>query len=247
MNLRRFILHSLCAALLVFLLLLALAFAGGGPMVFVMAWELIVGWLDFLQRTPPHIIPEWTSLMFVAGCAGATILGVHWFFGWLHGHRTSTATSAENSMSTPWRWRWTLGISGVIGLVCLMAMGLVGIVHQAAWMIASDEPTRVYKGGGYWARHVADRIWQDGVLHGTNATPEGFTMENYREHWGKDYRLFKLVDEHEQLQGVIVWRRPERYGPDFIAVTDEGRQKLFRGHELPKVIELYSARMRPVW
>ena len=247
MNVRRLIWRWLSAALLLFLLLLGLAFSGGGPVVFVIAWEIVVGWLNVLKRPLPRVEMDWVAAGSMVICAIVTIWGAHWFFGWIYRHRASAVASGEGTAARPWHWRWTLGILGVVGVVCLMAMSLVGIVHQAAWMVVSDEPTWVYKTGGEWAGRIADRLSQDGVLGGTNTMPEGFTMGTYREQWAKDYRLFKLVDEHEQLQGVVVWRRPESYGPDIIAVIDQRRQKLFKGRELPKVIELYGSRMRPVW
>ncbi len=247
MKVRRLILRGLSAVLLCFLLLLALAFAGGGPVVFVMAWEIVTGWIEVAKRPLPSVTMDWVAAGSLTVCAIATVWGAHWFLGWIHRHRATTVSGNSSTGSNPWRWRWTAGVMGIAGLVCLMAMSLVGIVHQAAWMAVSDEPTWVYRTGGEWAGDIAERLMIEGLLAGTNATPQGHTLDTFRKQWAKDYRVFKLVDDQEQIQGLIVWRRPESYGPHIVVVTEQRRQKLFKARELPKVIAQYGSRMRPVW
>lgn len=229
--------------LLAILALIALVMLG--PVGLRIGWELLTGWWGFLQRVVPLVVARADQLPAFVFTLGVVLGGLHWFLGWLRKHQRSIADGG--SEKPPWRFRWTSTIAGLIAASTLMAMAGIGIIHQTGWMLTSDEPAWVYRTGGVWAGRVADRLWQEGVLAGTNQAHEGFGLEAYREQWAKDYRVFKLVGDQEQLQGVIVWRRPEGYGPDIIVVTELGKQQFFKAHELPKVMELYRSRMRPVW
>lgn len=93
--------------------------------------SLLFGWIPFLLHTLPRMKVDWPSVG--VGCVALVLFtgGVH-VAGCLWRRRTPDGPS--------WRFRWSL--AAVAGIFLLFAAGIsiVGIVHQAGWMINSREP-----------------------------------------------------------------------------------------------------------
>ena len=95
------------------------------PLTLAFGWiKSAIRFASALQLSSATIV--W-SLIIVAVLIG----GTHVF--------CESVRRASNS-AAPWRWRWTCGFYGALGLVLFASAALVGIAHQTGWMISSDEP-----------------------------------------------------------------------------------------------------------
>lgn len=92
---------------------------------------ILLGWLFFLFRTLPRMNADWPSVF--VGCLALVlfITGIHW---------TGRALR-RNATDTPrWKLRWSIGTVAVVFLLFAAGISLVGIVHQAGWLLTSPEP-----------------------------------------------------------------------------------------------------------
>jgi hypothetical protein len=107
---------------------------------------LLLGWVDFLQRTLPKVSINWAGIGMVTVCSLLILAALHSFCGWLA--RACFAKQAG------WRWSSTFAIYGMLWTVFLTAMSVTGVVHQVAWLAASDQPWMVRS----WSKISALRL-----------------------------------------------------------------------------------------
>jgi hypothetical protein len=134
MTLGRFLTAIFCAAAIVeFLACLGLTGPGQA------AWELLVGWIPFLSRTWPIVTVDWAGVAAAAFCLTVGGAGLHFFARWFYAQRAK-ARSPEARTGQPWRLRWTAAIIAVLVLMFVAGITVVGLSHQAAWLLTSPEP-----------------------------------------------------------------------------------------------------------
>jgi prepilin-type processing-associated H-X9-DG protein len=97
---------------------------------------LLFGWIGFLVRVLPQVRVDRPSV--AVGCAALVLFaaGVHWMGkGWAR-----RFPGAEGAAQQKWKRRWSLTIVAAVCLLFAAGVALVGIVHQAVWLINSPEP-----------------------------------------------------------------------------------------------------------
>jgi hypothetical protein len=134
----------IATALAVFVVILSML--GLLPNVLEIPFVILFGWIPASKRLAGNLPFSAGELGLFLGGSVLLILGLHWFL----------------QQRKPWRFRWTVALSGGGALVLLALMSLVGVTHQLGWILISKEPvfTRVGKGFGERAglMHVATAI-----------------------------------------------------------------------------------------
>lgn len=95
---------------------------------------VLAGWLFFLQRVGPQIVPDWGSVATAVVCLAGLIVGLQWFLGWLYAHPGQDGAPARR-----WQFRWTMMILSVVVLLFVAGISFVGATHQIAWLFTSPE------------------------------------------------------------------------------------------------------------
>ncbi len=91
---------------------------------------------SFLVRVVPQINVNGGTVATAVLCLISLAVGLHWLLRWV-----CTAVRPE----AVWRWRWTLGLLGLVVLVFVSGTAAIGVTHQAVWLFRSPEP--LYRGG----------------------------------------------------------------------------------------------------
>jgi hypothetical protein len=117
----------------VFLLLLSCA---GIVFPLQAVFYLVVGWYSYVRRVMPQLGVNWPIVAAAGACLAAVGLGSHWFLSWIYG-------SVAHERAEPrrrWHPSWTAAITAGILLVFIAGICVVGIAHQTAWLVTSDQP-----------------------------------------------------------------------------------------------------------
>lgn len=117
--------HVLASLLILALVVLAILTTAAD------AFAVVFGCIYFLVDVLPRVTVYWPSV--AVGC-GAFVLftaGVHW---------AGKTWRARTNAATRWRFRWSLSIVALVCLLFAAGIAFVGIVHQSAWLAASDRP-----------------------------------------------------------------------------------------------------------
>lgn len=99
------------------------------PVPFKVGFALLTGWAVFLVRTLPKVSVSWSGLGMGVLCSLILIGTLHSFCKWFARSRNGEA----------WKWGSTLAIFGLAAVLFLATMGITGLVHQIAWLAASNE------------------------------------------------------------------------------------------------------------
>lgn len=202
-------------------LLIAILFPQTGIWIFA---ELLLGWFGFLKRILPQITTNWDLIGTALVCLVGFFAGSHWFLRWLTQYiteRKRAGSDADESEPAPvapsWKPQWTLAINGLIWLSFFIGMSSIGIVHQAGWMAASDEPMMVVTRGGnspqrmakfiyiYFAAEKIDTAQElESVVIGVK-TPD--TLQRLLSRTDPNHvRAYLLVEDGCRVYGAIVFR-----------------------------------------
>src|SRR4026207_1944526 len=112
--------------------LVAFFLLAASPDLLLLPFTLAFGWVKSAQRFVSLVSISPSTLLSGLLLVTVLLVGTHSFCQWIQ--------RARPGLPRPWRWQWTCGVfSGPI-LVLLASAGLVGIVHQTAWMATSGEP-----------------------------------------------------------------------------------------------------------
>jgi hypothetical protein len=108
------------------------------PNVLEIPFVILFGWIPATKRLADNLPFSAGELGLFLGGSVLLILGLHWFL----------------RQRKPWRFRWTVALSGGGALVLLALMSLVGVTHQLGWILISKEP--VFARRGKWVRDQVD-------------------------------------------------------------------------------------------
>jgi hypothetical protein len=110
----------------------------------LMFW-LAVGWLPYLARVSREMRPDWNAVATGAGALAAFTLGLHLFLKWLSTATQRNSTKDGNEVVTlrttsAWKPRWTAAIVAIIVMLFVAGTATIGMSHQTAWLLNSDQP-----------------------------------------------------------------------------------------------------------
>jgi hypothetical protein len=234
------ILKRLSLALIV-LMLVGMTF----PELLLIPWALGFGWIGSLVRLVPHLSPSLGALSMALIGLLVLIVGTHWFCAWLH----QRLQSADGANGSGWPWKWTLALHGGLWLVFFAVMGIVGIVHQVAWMAASGEPVFV-SGKGRWKARAALNI--AAVTLRMAADEAGWSLAKTQAgFWNSDsgsgkagdpvweqHQVIFLSGDGDRLAAAIVIPRDPRWRKQagLVMVQPEGKVAYERETKLPEIL-----------
>src|SRR5687767_11727497 len=95
---------------------------------FQMFGLLLIGWMLHAIRIAKETVLDGSATLTAAMAIEFFVGGLHWL-----------ARRWRERSQAVWRWRWTLGITGL--LLCLATAGIaaVGIAHQSIWLASAPK------------------------------------------------------------------------------------------------------------
>jgi len=192
---------------IVCLVLAALAFLGVG-FVWVLQAPVVLafGWVKYLRKTLPTIVPNWALIGAGVGALGAAVVLFH--------------AIARILSKEAWNAKWTFLWSGLVVFMFAIGAAAIGVVHQTAWLATMpDDFTQT------------DPRWRvmTGVAH-LHGAAMGFAVEHERaphlhelkelvqdpkrwtDPWGTPYEYSVLKDGPAEIRSA---------GPDRQGGTDD--------------------------
>jgi prepilin-type processing-associated H-X9-DG protein len=130
------------SAIVVFLAVAVLAALMAAPDI---AGALILGWLFFLGRVLPRISMDGAAIAVALAALLLFTTGIHWLGRQWH-HRSS----AQPESGTGWKVRWSLAVVASVFLLFAAGICLIGIVHQAGWILTDKQPLLGQKLKTFW-------------------------------------------------------------------------------------------------
>lgn len=125
---------------------LNIAFAGGIVVASLVgaAWDpsdeivpdLWFGWAPYLSNTLPKVTVRWDGMWWFCISLICAMVVFHLLITSI----MNRVKSAEQRASKPWRWRWSLILPALTVVMFTAGISLVGITHQAAWLLTSSVP-----------------------------------------------------------------------------------------------------------
>ena len=125
---------------------------------FDVPFALLFGWAPFLFRTVGRIAVDGPSVA-VGGLALVLFtIGLHWA-----GHAWRRQRGTPESAPSAWKLRYSLAL--VAALVVLFAAGIsvIGITHQAVWLLRADEPLFGTSLKTRWPAHPVNNLKDIGI------------------------------------------------------------------------------------
>jgi hypothetical protein len=235
------------------LLFVAIAFPQTGVW---MIFELLIGWIGFLKRILPQISANWDLIGMALVCLAGFFAGSHWFLKWMwtalaeRRRELEDIGSKPTATTTPWKPRWTLAINGLVWMSFLIGMSSIGIVHQAGWMAASEEPVMVVKRGGNSPQMMANLIFvtfvsedirdRQGLESAVKEMKTRDTLDRLISRVAADQvRAYLLVNDAGTVHGAIAFRTVysgQFYGQ--IGVYDSREKPARKSMEREQLLEI---------
>jgi hypothetical protein len=232
-------------------LLLLIPAAVTVPELLLVPWALAFGWINSLGRLLPRLDPPLSVVIVAMSALLVLVVGTHWFCGWLH-PRLLAADAPGDAKRRSWPWKWTLALHGGLWLVFFAVMGLVGIVHQVAWMAASGEPMFASRTGrikaGIALNHAATALRLAGDEAGWNLakTQVGFWSADSGQKSGspvwEQHQVVFLPGDGDQLGAAVLIPRDPRWREQagLAVVQREEGVHFHRGSMLPEILAEYQ-------
>lgn len=232
------------------------------PGLLLVLWTLAIGWVSSLERLLPHLAPSPGSLSLALIGLLIVVAGTQWFCKWLW-RRFQSANGgggAGGANARGWPWKWTLALHGGLWLVFFAVMGLVGIVHQVAWMASSGEPVFVSRTTRIKARialiNAVTTLRMAGDEAGWNfaKTQSGFWNTdsgrgNMSDPVWEGYQVIFLPDNGDRVAAAIIIPRDPRWREQvgFTVVQPEGEARHHSGTALAEILARHqNAASRPL-
>lgn len=174
---------------------------------FEMPRSIVWGWLLFLYHTLPRMTVDWPSVF--VGCLALVLFttGVH----------AAGRTWRRNAPEGPhWKLRWSLATVAVVFVLFAAGISLVGIVHQAGWLLTSPQPRYVqtirWNGGGYSPnnlKQIALAMHNYHDTYGGKGPPGGtFTPQGEMLHSWETYSLVFIGYSTGEIDFKMPWNHP---------------------------------------
>ncbi len=198
---------------------------------------IIFGWIAFAGDVAPKLSVDWPTVAVAFAAVALFVAGVHWVA------RTWRLRQASEpgQITSRWKLRWSLAMVAAIFLLFTAGLGIIGLVHQTAWLLDSKRPLLSQASpafGGYNANPINNLKTIGLGLHsyegtyrklpsGGTFTPEGEMLHSWETH------LLPYIGYYERdLDMKVAWnsannRRyfesiiPEFINPSFRTVDIE--------------------------
>ena len=112
-----------------FFILVAKMMLRGWFWILQVPYQLVVGWVPYLNRVTSEVQPDPATVVSAVGCLVAVTVGLHLFLRWL-------ATSAGRG----WPWKRSVQVLLLVVLLFVSGLAVVGLVQQTGWLIRTPEP-----------------------------------------------------------------------------------------------------------
>ncbi|RLT21709.1 MAG: DUF1559 domain-containing protein [Planctomycetota bacterium] len=106
---------------------------------------LLFGWIYFLLKTLPSVQPDWSAIGLALITLAFLITGIHRAGRRWANDPAKTAgvgfdsVGASEPSPVAWKLRWTASLVIALLLIFTAGISVVGVVHQAVWMMTSQE------------------------------------------------------------------------------------------------------------
>jgi hypothetical protein len=97
-----------------------------------LVYHFVFGWWLYPARVGPQVTVNWPGTITAALCLLLLAVGLHRFLRWLAAGLSSGAVA--------WKFRWTAGILALVVVTFAAGICVVGITHQAAWLLTDPHP-----------------------------------------------------------------------------------------------------------
>lgn len=115
-------------------LLVFLSFAMGMAFLIEIPARLVIGWLIFAVETFPKAAVNRVMLVNALITLVLLCVSAHYLFRWFYNQGEAKAKAK------PWRIGWTLSLVSLLILMFGASIAFIGGVHQAIWLVTSEEP-----------------------------------------------------------------------------------------------------------
>jgi len=150
---------------------------------------LAFGWIGFLERVVPQVQVRWDIVTSSALCTMVLVVSAHLFLRWLY---REIGGSDGSSAARRWHKRWTLSGAVAVLLMFSAGIGMIGVIHQTAWLARSPVPLIRARFGEHLNRpRCAMRLKQIGYAIQQYASDNG-------GHYPEDWRTL-LLNENESV------------------------------------------------
>lgn len=173
---------------------------------------LLAGWAFFVARVAPEITVNWSSSLVALLTVGILGLGLHRFLRWFY----PSVTNASPGDRT-WRRTWTAICLATAVLMFWVGICMIGVGHQLAWLVTSDEPFVDRQGFDYFNRQSSNNLKVIALaLHNYHAKskslPAGGSFNQFGEPLhGWQSRLLPFIDLislHSRIDFQSAWNDP---------------------------------------
>ena len=138
---------------------------------------LVFGWIYFLLKTLPNVQPDWSAVGLALITLALLIAGIHSAGRrWANGRAITPDGSLDSVAANKhpqfvWKARWTASVVIALLLTFTAGISVVGVVHQAVWMMTGEE------------RMIASSSFQFGgrVRSGNHLKSIGIGLHNYAD------------------------------------------------------------------
>ena len=164
-------------------------------------FELVWGWIAFLTRTLPSVSIRWDGVLIFL--VGSLIFGVllHFTLSWM---MQAMLTEQDKPASSRWRLKWTVLIVLTIELAFVAGTAMIGVTHQTAWLMQSEEPAFGIRYSGYYGKVQNDLRMIALETHNFESSYERFPHDTKHHSWITEIMPFGVfglqVDEIDFAQ-----------------------------------------------
>jgi hypothetical protein len=156
--------HSRTITVVSIIVLCVFAFCLGIVFPFVLAFQLIAGWVFYLGRILPTLTISVEHIFWFLSALIMFMVGLHLECRYYY-LRTETTQSK-------WRKHWTLSLVPILLTLVMSGICVISITHQTWWMVTGEDKVLIYRRGMMAARRSQSR---------NNQKQIGLAMHNYHD------------------------------------------------------------------